>query len=278
MALGAELLVLAKIATAKAARAQLEKTLRTGEAAERFQRMVAGLAAPMICRRAQKSICRRRPSSAPSMRRRSGKVEAIDTRAFGLAVIELGGGRRVAADKIDHAVGLTALAGKGDAVRRVKTACLHPCPRRSELRARPENHPRRLHPGKTQARHTLRHRAHCQMSRAFLFILDSFGIGGAPDAEKYGDEGANTFVHIAESTELHISPIWPPSALALPPKRRREKIPWLPPRSKANGDLPNEISNGKDTVPATGKLPACRFSSTGAISPASFRLSKIIDR
>ncbi len=31
-------------------------------------------------------------------------------------MIELGGGRRVASDKIDHAVGLTALAGKGAAV------------------------------------------------------------------------------------------------------------------------------------------------------------------
>lgn len=36
------------------------------------------------------------------------------------------------------------------------------------------------------------------MARAFLFILDSFGIGGAPDAEAYGDLGANTLGHIAE--------------------------------------------------------------------------------
>jgi phosphopentomutase len=35
------------------------------------------------------------------------------------------------------------------------------------------------------------------MSRAFLFILDSFGIGGAPDAARFGDEGANTLGHIA---------------------------------------------------------------------------------
>ena len=34
------------------------------------------------------------------------------------------------------------------------------------------------------------------MARAHLFILDSFGIGHAPDAEAYGDEGANTFGHI----------------------------------------------------------------------------------
>jgi len=37
---------------------------------------------------------------------------------------------------------------------------------------------------------------HFAMARAFVFVLDSFGIGGAPDAERYGDEGADTFGHI----------------------------------------------------------------------------------
>lgn len=36
------------------------------------------------------------------------------------------------------------------------------------------------------------------MARAFLFVLDSFGIGGARDAENYGDLGADTLGHIAE--------------------------------------------------------------------------------
>ena len=35
------------------------------------------------------------------------------------------------------------------------------------------------------------------MSRAVLIVLDSVGIGGAPDAESYGDAGANTIGHIA---------------------------------------------------------------------------------
>ncbi|MEP5728554.1 MAG: phosphopentomutase [Sulfitobacter sp.] len=35
------------------------------------------------------------------------------------------------------------------------------------------------------------------MSRAFLFVLDSVGIGGAPDAEKYGDQGSATVANIA---------------------------------------------------------------------------------
>jgi phosphopentomutase len=35
--------------------------------------------------------------------------------------------------------------------------------------------------------------------RAFLFVLDSVGIGGAPDAATYGDAGADTLGHIAEA-------------------------------------------------------------------------------
>ena len=42
-----------------------------------------------------------------------GSVVAIRTRDLGLAVIELGGGRRVASDRIDHRVGLSNLLGKG---------------------------------------------------------------------------------------------------------------------------------------------------------------------
>lgn len=36
------------------------------------------------------------------------------------------------------------------------------------------------------------------MPRAFIIMLDSFGLGSTPDAEKYGDNGANTLRHIAE--------------------------------------------------------------------------------
>jgi phosphopentomutase len=37
------------------------------------------------------------------------------------------------------------------------------------------------------------------MPRAFLLVLDSLGIGAAPDAASYGDEGADTIGHIAEA-------------------------------------------------------------------------------
>jgi phosphopentomutase len=37
------------------------------------------------------------------------------------------------------------------------------------------------------------------MSRAIIIVLDSFGIGGAPDAALYSDAGSDTFGHIAVS-------------------------------------------------------------------------------
>lgn len=36
------------------------------------------------------------------------------------------------------------------------------------------------------------------MPRAFIILLDSFGVGATEDAEKYGDVGASTLHHIAE--------------------------------------------------------------------------------
>ncbi|WP_017728161.1 phosphopentomutase [Halalkalibacterium ligniniphilum] len=37
-----------------------------------------------------------------------------------------------------------------------------------------------------------------RFKRVFLIVMDSVGIGEAPDAAKFGDEGADTFGHIAE--------------------------------------------------------------------------------
>ena len=41
--------------------------------------------------------------------------------------------------------------------------------------------------------------------RIFLIVLDSFGIGNAPDAEKFGDSGANTLKSISISEKFNIS-------------------------------------------------------------------------
>ncbi len=48
------------------------------------------------------------------------------------------------------------------------------------------------------------------MKKAVIMVLDSFGIGSAPDADKFGDAGANTFASIARvfarehGRQLHI--------------------------------------------------------------------------
>lgn len=41
------------------------------------------------------------------------------------------------------------------------------------------------------------------MSRAIIIVLDSFGVGGAPDAAQYDDAGADTFGHIAQTCLTH---------------------------------------------------------------------------
>ena len=47
-------------------------------------------------------------------------MAAIDTRAIGLAVIELGGGRRQVTDRIDPAVGFSRITAPGDPVDRTE--------------------------------------------------------------------------------------------------------------------------------------------------------------
>jgi len=42
------------------------------------------------------------------------------------------------------------------------------------------------------------------MKRVFLIVLDSFGIGAQPDADRFGDAGANTLASCARSARLQI--------------------------------------------------------------------------
>ena len=42
-------------------------------------------------------------------------------------------------------------------------------------------------------------------NRIFLIVLDSFGIGNAPDADVFGDLGANTIKSISKSNKFNIT-------------------------------------------------------------------------
>nr|WP_024966968.1 thymidine phosphorylase [Pantoea sp. IMH] len=117
MALSAEMLVSGGLASSvEEATGKLQKVLDNGRAAEIFSRMVAAqkgpadfienmdryLPAPML----SKAVY----ADAP------GIVSAMDTRALGMAVVAMGGGRRRASDAIDYSVGLSEMAQLGDRV------------------------------------------------------------------------------------------------------------------------------------------------------------------
>lgn len=101
------------------------------------------------------------------------------------------------------------------------------------------------------------------MSRAFLVVLDSVGIGGAPDAAEYGDEGADTVGHIAEACArgggdrpaLRTGPLHVPNLAALGLGLASEcatgRIPpnlAAPRRPKGAWGAARETARGKDTV------------------------------
>ncbi|MEQ8331661.1 thymidine phosphorylase [Nisaea sp.] len=116
IALGAEMLVTGGLAPDRDdARDRLLRTLASGAAAERFERMVSCLGGPTHLLRDTDALAKA-PHTAAAHADRVGTVTAIDTRQVGLAVVELGGGRRRAEDRIDHSVGLSDIAGLGDRV------------------------------------------------------------------------------------------------------------------------------------------------------------------
>ena len=114
LALAAEPLVARGLAPdLDAARAALQRALDSGAAAERFARMVAALGGPSNILETARARLPQAPTILDAPAPRAGFVTRIDTRALGMAVVELGGGRRDAADSIDPAVGLDNLAGIG---------------------------------------------------------------------------------------------------------------------------------------------------------------------
>jgi thymidine phosphorylase len=117
LTLGREMLRLGGLAASdEAADAALSRALDSGAAAERFQRMVSALGGPGdILERASHHLAEA-PVRHEAAADRHGFVAAIDTRALGLAVMGLGGGRRGPADRIDHRVGLAEVLGPGDEV------------------------------------------------------------------------------------------------------------------------------------------------------------------
>ncbi|ATJ83598.1 thymidine phosphorylase [Halomonas beimenensis] len=113
--LAAEMLLAGGLAADRdAAQARLDERLASGAAAERFARMVAGLGGPSDLLEAADRHLPTAPVVREVRAERAGHLRRMDTRALGLAVVELGGGRRAPDDPVDPAVGLTGIAALGD--------------------------------------------------------------------------------------------------------------------------------------------------------------------
>jgi thymidine phosphorylase len=95
------------------ARRLVETALDNGRAAERFGRMVAALGGPSDFVERMDSHLAAAPIVRDVFATGEGTVAFIDTRAVGMAVVALGGGRATPTDTIDYRVGFDALAGLG---------------------------------------------------------------------------------------------------------------------------------------------------------------------
>ncbi|BCQ36614.1 MULTISPECIES: thymidine phosphorylase [Erwinia] len=117
MALCSEMLLSGGLATsADDARSKLQAVLDNGRAAEIFARMVAAQKGPTDFIERMDSYLPAPMLSKAVFADRPGIVNAMDTRALGMAVVSLGGGRRRASDSIDYSVGFSDVAQLGDAV------------------------------------------------------------------------------------------------------------------------------------------------------------------
>ncbi|EKZ9008570.1 MULTISPECIES: thymidine phosphorylase [Vibrio] len=115
MASCAEMLVLGKLAeNTEDARAKLMEVLDNGKAAECFGKMVAGLGGPEDFVENYDNYLEKAAIIKPVYATETGIVSAMDTRAIGMAVVAMGGGRRVATDEIDYAVGFDEFIRLGE--------------------------------------------------------------------------------------------------------------------------------------------------------------------
>jgi thymidine phosphorylase len=117
LALSAELLRLGGVfPDTDAARAAAERALDSGAAAERFGAMVSELGGPAALVDAPDRFLPPAPVVVPVWPREAGTVTAVDTRAVGVAVVALGGGRARETDRVEHSVGLTEVTALGERV------------------------------------------------------------------------------------------------------------------------------------------------------------------
>jgi len=115
MALSAEMLVSGGLAVDNSdAVNKLQAVLDNGRAAEVFARMVKAQKGPADFIERLDSYLPAPMLSKAVYADKPGFISAMDTRALGMAIVTMGGGRRRASDGIDYSVGFSEMAQLGD--------------------------------------------------------------------------------------------------------------------------------------------------------------------
>jgi len=115
LALCSEMLLSGKLATSEEeARSKLLQVLDNGQAAEVFARMVAAQGGPADFVERHEAYLPQPTLSKAVYADRPGIVSSMDTRALGMAVVSMGGGRQRASDSIDYSVGLSEMITLGE--------------------------------------------------------------------------------------------------------------------------------------------------------------------
>ncbi|WP_239953903.1 thymidine phosphorylase [Pantoea sp. Z09] len=115
LALCSEMLISGKLAASEEeARGKLLQVLDSGQAAEVFARMVAAQGGPVDFVERHDAYLPQPMLSKAVYADRPGIVSSMDTRALGMAVVAMGGGRQRASDSIDYSVGMSDMITLGE--------------------------------------------------------------------------------------------------------------------------------------------------------------------
>jgi thymidine phosphorylase len=123
-ALGVQMLLLAKVAgTAAEARAQLERSIASGAALQKFGEMIAAQGGDARVTENLNHLPHAK-FAEPLLAAEAGHVTDVDAMAIALAALRLGAGRARAEDRVDHAVGISGLVKIGEHVNRGAPLCV----------------------------------------------------------------------------------------------------------------------------------------------------------
>lgn len=107
----------------KNGKAQLEKAINSGAAMTRFAQMIEALGGPPDMAEDWRTHLPAAPVVGAVVAPTGGHIAAIDGEALGLAVVGLGGGRKVEGDRINPAAGLSEVASLGQSVAAGDALC-----------------------------------------------------------------------------------------------------------------------------------------------------------